>query len=84
MDFLIANNFLCINYYTISLISSFIWGSETNCNTEVVQSIAALNTVLVKKIMWYLSFSFPCMNHTHFCHLYIKFLYFRFSSGEET
>ena len=65
------------NFIT-SFLSCFIWGSKRNCNTEVVQSSAAINTMLVKKIMWYLSFSFPSMNHPHFCHLYFEVLYFRF------
>ena len=70
MDFLIANNFLCINYYTISLISSFIWGSETNCNTEVVQSIAALNTVLLKKKCGTCHSVFPAWTiHTFVCYI---------------
>jgi hypothetical protein len=34
----------------ISFLSCFIWGSKRNCNTEMVQSTATLNTVLVKKI----------------------------------
>ena len=54
---------------SLFLLSCFIWGSKRNCNTEVVQSSAALNTALVKKIMWYL-FSFPSTNHPNFCHLY--------------
>jgi len=65
-------------------LSCFIWGSKTNCNTEVVRSTATLNTVLVKKIMWYLSFSFSSLNHPHLCLLYLQVLYFRFSHGEET
>jgi hypothetical protein len=35
---------------SLSFLVSFL-GSKRNCNTEVVQSTAALNTVLVKKIM---------------------------------
>jgi len=37
--------------FVIFSLSSFIWGSKTNCNTEVVHTTAALHNVLVKKIM---------------------------------
>ena len=65
--------------FIISFLSCFSWGNKRNCNTEIVQSSAALNTVLVKQIIWYLSFSFPIMKHPHFCHLYFEVLYLRFS-----
>ena len=77
-------NGLEVLFYYISFLSCCVWGNKRNCHKEVVQSTAALNTVLVKKIMWYLSFSFPIMNHPHYCHLYFEVLYFRFSSGEES
>jgi len=66
-------NFVISRYFLVSF-----GGSKRNCNTEVVQSTVALNAVLVKKIMWYLSFSFPSMNHPQFYHLYFKVLYFSF------
>ena len=69
----------CCCYQKDNFLPCFTWESKTNCNTEVVQRTAALNTVLVKKIMWYLSFCFPSMNHPHLCLLYLQVLYFRFS-----
>jgi len=68
----------CCCYQKDNFLSCFIWGSKTNRNTEVVQSTAALNSVLVKKITCYLSFCFPSMNHPHLCLLYFQFLYFKF------
>jgi len=38
-----------LRYQKDSLISCVIWQRNTNCNTEMVQSIATLNTVLIKK-----------------------------------
>jgi hypothetical protein len=46
----------CCCYQKDNYLCCFIWGSKTNCNTEVVQRTAAFSTVLVKKIMWYLAF----------------------------
>jgi len=69
----------CCCYQKDNFISCFIGGGKTNCNTEVMHSTAALNTTLVKKIMCYLSFCFPNMNHTHLCLLYLQDLYSRFS-----
>ena len=43
----------------------------------MVQSTAALNTVLVKKIMWYFSFSFPAWN----IHTIVTYISKFFTSG---
>jgi len=68
----------------ISILSCSIWGRNRNCNTEVVLSPSALNTVLVKEIMWYWSFSFPNMKHSHFFTCILKLFTAGFDSGEET
>jgi len=60
-------------HFVISL-SVFVSFGEVKCNKDVVQSTAALNTVLVKKIMWYFSFIFPSMNHPQLGHLESKVL----------
>jgi len=42
---------VCAFYQKNNVLFCDTWGSRTNCNTEMVQSIATLNTVLVKKIV---------------------------------
>ena len=68
----------CFCYQKDNLVSCVIWQSNTNCNTEVVQSIATLNTVLVKKTLWYFLFRFCRMNHPHLCLLHFQVIYVRF------
>ena len=70
---------VCAFYQKNNVLSCDTWGSRTNCNTEMVQSIATLNTALVKKILWYFSFRFPRMNHTHLCLLHHQVICLRFS-----
>ena len=84
IHYLAFQNGLEVIFFYISILSCSIWGSKANCNTEVVQSTAALNTVWVKEIMWYRSFSFASMIHSHYCHLYFKVFTAGFDSGEET
>jgi hypothetical protein len=64
-------------YQKNDFLSCVIWGSKTNCNTEVVQNIAPLNTALVKKILWYFSFRFPSTNRPYLCLLYLQVIYFQ-------
>ena len=67
-----------LRYQKDSLISCVIWQRNTNCNTEMVQSIATLNTVLVKKTLWYFLFRFCSMNHPHLRLLHFLVIYVRF------
>jgi len=68
----------CFCYQKESLISCVIWQSNTNCNTEMVQNFATLNTVLIKQTLWYFLFRFCSMNHPHLCLLHFQVIYVRF------